>query len=251
MKRSDLLSYLDELLQPSEFSDYGPNGLQVEGREEIKHIAFAVSATKESILKASAMKADCLLTHHGVIWKHHGGRALTGYMANRLRPLFKTDVNLISYHLPLDAHLEVGNAACLAQMLGMENLEPFSKYKKSYIGVKGTFKKEITGSKLKEKLQEILNHDVIHSNPETKIKTLGIVTGGANNNWVDALEDGLDAYLTGEMSEHNWNEAKEAGLHMFAGGHYATELFGIKKLQELIEKKFKVKTTFIKSSNPV
>lgn len=254
IKRSELEQYLKTLLKPELFDDYCPNGLQIEGKEEIKKILFAVSATRESTEHAARIGADTLIVHHGVFWKFHGSRTLTGPFAKRLFPLIKNDINLLGYHLPLDGHLEIGNAAALAKLIGLSKLENFGMYKGASTGIKGVFEKPIRAQDLKERLQLKLGHSILYSNPiETngEIKSVGIITGGANSQWREAAALGLDAYITGEMSEHDYHESRESGVHMFAGGHHATEKFGIQSLMSLIEKEYPMlECSYIDSENP-
>lgn len=254
IRANELKLYLNDLLNITQFSDYGPNGLQIEGRTEIEKIAFAVSATKDSIEKAIAFGAHALIVHHGLFWKFHGVRTLTGPFAKRVLPLVRNEINLFGYHLPLDAHPRLGNAAQIAMKLSLLEKQPFGDHKGSPTGVSGNFKEPISSHELKTKLENILNHSVLHSDPgEKKIKSIGIITGGANGDWTHCLHEGIDAYLTGEMSEHDWNEAKEAGIHFYAGGHHATERFGILALKEHIETTFGLdsnQTLFIDSDNP-
>ena len=252
LQRSELEQYLRELLSPQDFSDYGPNGLQVEGKREIKKVAFAVSATKDSIEKAVENNADTLIVHHGLFWKFHGVRTITGSFAKRVIPLIENKINLFGYHLPLDAHIQVGNAASIAKELKMVHFEPFGDHKGAPTGIKASFsdRKKITD--VQTMLQEILQHDILISCPDhvETIQTMGIITGGANGGWLQASKENLDSYLTGEMSEHDWNEAKEEGIVMFAGGHHATETLGIQNLMKDISENFEVSTFFIDSSNP-
>ena len=251
IKRKDLEKYLNGLLNIYEFSDYGPNGLQIEGKEQVKKIAFAVSATKNSIEKAVHAKADAMIVHHGLFWSFHGSKSLKGPFAKRVFPLVRNEINLFGYHLPLDAHPEIGNAATIAKKMGLQDLKPFGDYKGSPTGVSGTFNTEIPAQELIAKLEEILQHKVLHADAEKKIKTMGIITGGANGEWQLARRQGLDSYLTGEMSEHDWHESQEAGIHMFAGGHNATERGGVLSLMENIQNKFSnIETIFIDSENP-
>ena len=246
----ELEKFLNEYLDISNFQDYGPNGLQIEGRQKLKKIAFAVSACKESIEKAVEQKVDAMIVHHGLFWRFHGARAITGPIHKRISPLIKNDINLLGYHLPLDAHPEAGNAAGIAHALGMKNLEEFGEYKRAPLGVKGSIN-SCSPEDFKNKLEKIFDKTVLWSNAEKdKISSVGIITGGANNEWHFAYQDGLDAYITGEMSEHNFHEAKEHNIHMYAGGHHATERFGVLSLQKLLEKKFKLETIFIDSDNP-
>jgi len=254
MRRDQLEDYLNSYLNIKAFQDYGPNGLQVEGKQEIKKIAFSVSATRDSIKKSVALGADALIVHHGLFWKFHGVRTLTGAFGARVAPLIKNDINLFGYHLPLDAHPVVGNAEAIAQRLEMINLDSFGDHKGAPTGRKGRLPKPMKVRDLQAQLEALLEHKVILSspNPDQVIETLGIITGGANGDWVHCLKTKTQCYLTGEMSEHDWHEAQEAGIHMLAGGHHATEKFGIQLLQEHIDndKEFQVSTVFIDSPNP-
>lgn len=254
MNRNVLVNDLNNLLNITQFSDYGPNGLQVEGSSEIKKIAFAVSATRDSIEKAVALKVDALIVHHGLFWKFHGPRPITKAFYKRIAPLIKNDINLIGYHLPLDGHIRYGNAASIAQRLGLKNLSGFGEYKGATTGVWGKFEKELTSEELKNKLEEVLNHSIIHSKADSNlIESLAIITGGANSQWKECLDYEIDAYVTGEISEHDWHEAKESGVHYFAGGHNATEQFGVQELLKYIHDKYQkenLELFFIPSENP-
>ncbi|MFA6038001.1 MAG: Nif3-like dinuclear metal center hexameric protein [Legionellales bacterium] len=252
VSRSELTTYLNTLLKPEAFEDYCPNGLQIEGKDTINKIAFAVSATADSVEKAIKEGVDALIVHHGLFWKFHGTKTITGPFAKRVKPLIENNINLFAYHLPLDGNLEMGNAASLAKLLGMINIQHFceGKMKGSYMGVKGEF--TTTAQGLSQALEKILNHPILLStpNPEKVINSIGIITGGANSQWASALASGLDAYITGEMSEHDWHEARESDMVMLAGGHHATEQFGIQALMKIIEEKFKISGVYIDSENP-
>ena len=254
MKRKKLVQYLNKLLNIYDYQDYGPNGLQVEGKEEITKIAFAVSATKYSINKAVELKADALIVHHGLFWKFHGPKTLTGAFKNRVFPLVKNDINLLGYHLPLDGHLEVGNAAQIAQKLELKNIQPFGDYKGMPTGVKGQFNSAIEASELRTRLKSILDHNIVHAKAaDEMIKSVGIITGGANSDWRYCLSENLDAYITGEISEHDWHEASEDNVHFFAGGHNATEQFGVQALLRNLHDHFKdeeIECFYIPSENP-
>lgn len=254
MKTVELEEYLKNLFRPELFDDYCPNGLQIQGKEEIKKIVFAVSATKESTEYAALKKADALIVHHGVFWKFHGPRTLTGAFAKRLFPLIRNHINLFGYHLPLDGHAEIGNAVSVARSLGLTNLSPFGNYKGASTGTMGELPTPLQAGDLKSLLESKLNHAVLYSNPtETDgiIKKIGIITGGANSEWREAAKLGLDAYITGEMSEHDYHESRESGIHMFAGGHHATEKLGIQSLMHLIKKEFPtLECEFLDSENP-
>lgn len=252
VNREALERFFNDLLKPDEFDDYGPNGLQIEGLRQLSRIAFAVSATVESANKAVQEKVHALVVHHGLFWKFHGARPLTGPFAQRIKPLVKQDINLFAYHLPLDAHIEIGNAASLGKYLGLEQQRPFGDYKGCPTGTRGILTPPVKAAELQEKLRNILNHEVLLASPDKNalLESVGIITGGANNDWILALQAGLDGYVTGEMSEHNWHESQEAGIHMFAGGHNATEQFGIQSLMAKVQDTFDVECLFIPSENP-
>ena len=253
MMTSELEQYLKTLFKPELFDDYCPNGLQVEGKFEIKKILFALSATRESAEYASTIKADALIVHHGLFWKFHGTKTLTGTFYKRVAPLIKNDINLFGYHLPLDAHPQVGNAVSIAKLIDLEELTPFGNHKGSSTGTMGCLKKSMTGLELKNLLEEKLQHAVLYSNPidGVSIKKIGIITGGANSEWREAQKLELDAYITGEMSEHDYHESREAGIHMFAGGHHATEKFGIISLMKKLQTVFPdLECEYMDSENP-
>jgi dinuclear metal center YbgI/SA1388 family protein len=252
VKRKDLEDFFSSLLDPHEFEDYGPNGLQIAGKEEIKKVAFAVSACLESIKTAVDKKADALVVHHGLFWKFHGPKTITGAFGNRVIPLVQNNINLFGYHLPLDANLKVGNAKALADKIDLLNLNSFGDYKGMPTGVWGSFAQSVEIDVLKGLLEKVLIHPVILARPEglENISSLGIITGGANSQWYFAKNLHLDAYLTGEISEHDWHESQESGLAMFAGGHHATEQFGIQALMEKTIEELKLDCFFIPSDNP-
>jgi dinuclear metal center YbgI/SA1388 family protein len=250
--RPQLNDYYQALLRPETYADYCPNGLQIEGTEHIERIAFAVSATRDSINQAVDNKADALVVHHGLFWTFHGAKPLTGAFAQRIFPLVKNNINLLGYHLPLDGHPEIGNAATLGQLIDCGQQQPFGDYKGSATGIKGVLDQPITAAALQQKLEAVLRHTVILATPDSKalIRSVGIITGGANSEWRLAEKERLEAYITGEISEHDWHESREAGLHMFAGGHNATEQFGIQALMEKTRQQFAVDCCFIESENP-
>lgn len=251
--RQDLLNYFQALLTPELFDDYAPNGLQIEGKERVKKIAFAVSATQDSLKDALAWGADTLIVHHGVLWKHQGARPITGAWGQRIKLAMQSELNLIAYHLPLDGHQQVGNAVALAQALGLTGLAPFGLYKKQPSGAQGSLAKPMSVSEFQQHMQSVLQHPVVvaTADPQALIRSVGIITGGANNDWVKALDAGLDAYITGEISEYNWHDAREAGLHYFAGGHHATEKFGPQSLMARLKQDHPgLEVKFFDSANP-
>ena len=248
----ELENYLGKLLSPELFDDYAPNGLQIEGQSAISKIAFAVSATQESIRASVEWGAEALVVHHGLFWKYMGARTITGPWGKRVNLCIKNNLNLFAYHLPLDGHQEFGNAAALANIIGLEEISAFAMYKKQPMGVKGRLLKPANAKELKVQLEKILQHPVVVATSDENqiIRTVGIITGGANNDWIKAQEDNLDAFITGEISEYNWHDAIEAGVHFFAGGHHATEKFGTLSLMNKIKLDYPgVDTRFFDSEN--
>jgi dinuclear metal center YbgI/SA1388 family protein len=251
-RSSDILDFLDELLDRASFPDYGPNGLQVPGKAEVKRVATGVSANLELLERAVDGGADLVLVHHGLFW---GGAplALSPTMAARLRVLLTADVSLAAYHLPLDAHPEVGNNALLADGLGVEDRRPFAEHQGRAIGLAGRFPGDgVPAAELHARVRELTGRDplVFDAGPDP-VRTIGICSGGAAKNLTDAAEQGLDAFLTGEPSEPAMGEAREAGVHFIAAGHYATETFGIRRLGELVAERFGVEHAFVDVPNPV
>lgn len=252
VRREHLTEHLDGYLKARDFEDYGPNGLQVEGAAEVRKAAFAVSATVESAREARRLGAQALVVHHGLFWDSAGARTITGAFAERVRPLVLGDVNLYGYHLPLDAHPEVGNAAGLARALGLSVDGPFGERRGSPLGVRGGLAEPEGAEAFRDRLAAVLDHPVVHADPEGggAVRTVGIITGGAGGLWTGARDLGLDAYVTGEVSEHQWHDAREGGVHLFAGGHHATERFGVLALKEHLERTFGLECAFIDSRNP-
>lgn len=249
---ADVIAALDELLTPEAFQDYGPNGLQVPGRDEVRRIATGVSAHRELIERAVEQDADMLIAHHGLFWDFHP-TGLSPALAERLRPLFKHDLNLACYHLPLDAHPEVGNNALLARALGCASHEPFGEHRGQPIGRAGTFPGDgVPAAELFERVRAATGREplVFAAGPE-RVRSIGIVSGAAADSLGEAIARGLDAFLTGEPREHVMADAREAGIHFIAGGHYATETFGVQALGDLLERRFGVEHTFIDIPNPV
>ncbi len=251
MKRKTLTDHLNSTFKIHQYKDYCPNGLQIEGKSEINKIGLSVSATRESVELAVKHNCDALIVHHGLFWKFHGARAIKGSFAKRVKPLIQNDINLYGFHLPMDAHTSLGNAAFIAKLLDADITGGFGEYEGMPTGVKVGFKKGISPRSLKVLLEKKLNHSVIHSCPkEDLIYGLGIVTGGANNAWRECVRENLDAFLTGEISEHDYHEAKEEGIHFFAGGHHATERGGVLQLKDHLQEKFNLECVFFDSENP-
>ena len=243
----DLTARLDELLQVAAFSDLGPNGLQVPGRREVRRVVTGVSATRALIERAVELEADLVLVHHGLFW-NFDAPGLTPVLAERLRPLFKHDIALAAYHLPLDAHPEHGNNALLAEALGAAEHMPFAE-----IGREATFDGDgIAIADLLARVEQVCERTPLHQGAgPPRVRRMGIVSGSAAGSLGTAAEAGFDAFLTGEPKEHVMGEATERGIHFIAAGHYATETFGIRRLGELLEREFAVEHVFVDLPNPV
>jgi dinuclear metal center YbgI/SA1388 family protein len=249
--RDEIVEFCDELLEIDSFEDYGPNGLQVPGAAGVEKVATGVSANRAFIEAAIESGAQLAIAHHGLFW---GGdpQALSEQMAGRLRALLGANVSLAAYHLPLDAHREIGNNALLCKGLEFELGDSFSLLHGRPIGVTGRRAESITAAELTRRITELVGREPLafEDGPD-QIESIGIVSGGASKQIGDAIDLGLDAYLTGEPSEPAMAEAREGGIHFFAAGHYATETFGVRRLGELIADRFGVEHEFIDIPNPV
>jgi dinuclear metal center YbgI/SA1388 family protein len=250
--RDEILAFCDDLLDCGSFEDYGPNGLQVPGADQVDKVATGVTANLETIQGAVESGAQLALTHHGLLWGDEM-TPLSVPMAARLRALLCSEVSLAAYHLPLDAHPEIGNNALLRDSLGLDADErPFGEAKGSAVGLIGRAGEPIDIAELRRRLADAVGREplVFDSGPD-RITTVGIVTGAGGFALHEAGPMGLDALVTGEPSEPVMGEAKEYGVHFLAGGHYATETFGIRRLGELIAERFSVEHEFIDVPNPI
>jgi len=249
---SDILRTLDELLTPGAFRDLGPNGLQVPGAAEVQRVVTGVSAQRELSERAVELGAQLVLVHHGLFWDFHP-TGLTPVLAERLRPLFKHDLALAAYHIPLDAHPEVGNNAILANALGCERHEPFGDFKGRAVGRAGTFGGDgVRAEELFARVRDVTGREplVQGAGPE-RVRRIGIVSGSAASSLDEAAALGLDAFLTGEPREHVMADARELGVHFIAAGHYATETFGVRALGDWLAGRFGIEHVFVDVPNPV
>jgi dinuclear metal center YbgI/SA1388 family protein len=247
----DVVSYLDELLDARDFADYGPNGLQVPGAEDVTVVAVGVSAHRELFERAAEAGAQLVIAHHGLFWDFHP-RSLSPNMKERLRILFENDIALAGYHLPLDAHPEVGNNALICAALGLERAEPFGEHRGRSIGFVGRSAEGIPFDELRRRCVEAFGQEPFtwDSGPEV-VRSVGIVSGAAASSFGEAIAMGLDAFLTGEPAEHVMADALESGTHFIAAGHYASETFGVRRLGELVAERFGVEQSFIDAPNPI
>jgi dinuclear metal center YbgI/SA1388 family protein len=251
-RRDEIIAFCDELLEADSFEDYGPNGLQVPGAGEVTKVATGVTANLETLEGGIEAGAELLLTHHGLLWGE-GLSALSVPMAARLRALLCANASLAAYHLPLDAHPEIGNNALLRDALGLEPDErPFGEAKGSAVGLIGRAPDPIGVGELAKRLEQAVGQEplVFEAGPE-RISAVGIVTGSGGFALHEAGPLGLDALVTGEPSEPVMGEAREYGIHFLAGGHYATECAGIRRLGELVGERFGIDHEFVDVPNPV
>lgn len=250
-RRDEIVRFCDELLDVAAFEDYGPNGIQVPGADRVTKVATGVSANLETLRGGAEAGAELILTHHGLFWEFHP-RALSPQMAERLRVLLDGDVSLAGYHLPLDAHPEVGNNALLCRALGLELGERFGEARGRPIGFVGTSEGGVGLDELRERIEGKLGREpLVQGRPPVRIARVGVVTGAGAGTVHEAVAKGLDVLVTGEPAEHAMADAEEGGLAFIAAGHYATETFGIRRLGELVAERFGVEHEFIDVPNPV
>jgi dinuclear metal center YbgI/SA1388 family protein len=246
-----IVSWLDELLEIPSFDDHGPNGLQVPGADEVELVATGVSAHRELFERAAAAGAQLVLCHHGLFWNGQP-RALTRTMRNRLEALFAAELSLAAYHLPLDAHPEVGNNALICERLGLERAEPFAEHRGRPIGFVGRAPGGLPFEELRARCARAFGHEPLawDDGPDV-VRSVGVVSGGGASSLGEAIARGLDAFLTGEPSEPAMADSREGAIHFLACGHYATETFGVRRLGELAAERFGVEHVFVDVPNPV
>jgi dinuclear metal center YbgI/SA1388 family protein len=250
VKRKELVAYTNQLLQIERFRDYAPNGLQVEGREEIRVLASAVTASYGALQEAAVMGADALLVHHGYFWQGEDV-AVVGMRRRRLALLLAHDINLLGYHLPLDAHGVYGNNVQLARVLGIQVQGSFGP--EPAIALHGELAKPTAGTEFARAIARSLGREPLYvAAPDARpIRRIGWCTGAAQKYIEAAAEFGLDAYLSGEASEQTFHAAREMNIHFFAAGHHATERYGVIALGEHLAEKFILQHRIIEIANPI
>ena len=250
-RRDELIAFLDGLLDSPGRADYGPNGLQVPGAEEVDLVATGVSAHRELFERAAAAGAQLVLCHHGIFWGDTAG-PVTEQLKARLKLLFGNDMSLAAYHLPLDAHPEVGNNALICQGLGFEREAAFGEAKGAPIGWIGAAPEPLSLAELVERSTTLFGSaPLVFDSGPAEIRRVGVVSGGGSSALGEAIALGLDAFLTGEPTEHVMADAREGGIHFIAAGHYATETFGIRRLGALVAERFGVEHEFVDVPNPI
>ncbi|MEO8152818.1 MAG: Nif3-like dinuclear metal center hexameric protein [Rhizobacter sp.] len=246
--RTELESYLSTLLEVGKFRDYGPNGLQVEGKPEVQRLVSGVTASRAFIEAAIEQKADALLVHHGLFWKGHDGR-VTGWLKARLELLLAHGINLFAYHLPLDAHAEFGNNAQFGAKL---KFTPDGRFGEQELGFIGTPGQALTAAALSTLLTSRLGRApvMVEGHSGQTIRRVAWCTGGAQGYFEAAIAAGADAYITGEISEPQAHLARETGVAFFACGHHASERYGAPALASHLAEKFGLDHQFIEIDNP-
>lgn len=250
VSRHEMVERFNAVLQPERFRDYGPNGLQVEGRAEVRRIVSGVTASRALIETAIARGADAIFVHHGLFWRGHDGR-VTGWLKQRLALLLGHDLNLLAYHLPLDAHPEWGNNAQLARVLGLRADGCFGEQELGWIGVAGTGDGLARVDALAAHVQQCLGRRVTAVAGDGRaIRRIAWCTGGAQGYFESAIAAGADAFITGEISEPQAHYARESGVAFLACGHHATERYGAPALAAQVALQLGVEHEFIDIDNP-
>jgi dinuclear metal center YbgI/SA1388 family protein len=250
VSNNQLLKFLNALLKPEKIKDYCPNGLQVQGKNNITKLVTGVTASQALIDQAVSINADAILVHHGYFWKGEK-QCITGMKRNRIRSLLQHDINLYAYHLPLDIHPTLGNNAQLAKLLGIEDVSPLEQYNPQSVVMQGRFDCGIYPNDLANLLTNMLNKTPLHEPAKkAKIETVAWCTGGGQGYIEMAAEQGIDAYITGEVSEQTIHTAREMDIHFYAAGHHATERYGVKALGEYIQQELGIEAVFIDIDNP-
>jgi dinuclear metal center YbgI/SA1388 family protein len=243
-RRDEIISFADELLDLGSFEDYGPQGLQVAGAEEVTRIVCAVSASLELFQRAAAAGAQLVIVHHGLLWDNES-RVIDRRVRRRLQTLFDADINLAGYHLALDAHPEVGNNALLARELGVEVDGPFLEW-----GVGGRVSTTLEDF-LARVRERIAPEPRVFGEGPAELSRVAIVSGGGQRYLPDAAAAGYDLYLTGEPAEPSLQLARELGITFVAAGHYATERLGVQALTARLAERFGLEWEFVELPNPV
>ncbi len=248
--RHQLLATLDELLQPDRFRDYGPNGLQVEGALEVRHVVTGVTASLALIEAAVQARADTVLVHHGLFWRGQDGR-VTGWMRQRLALLLAHNINLLAYHLPLDAHPQWGNNAQLGKVLGLVSDARFGEQDLGFLGARadgGVFDDaQALGAVISGALARPVT--VVQAEPK-RLRRIAWCTGGAQSYFEAAIQAGADVFITGEISEPQAHYARECGVAFVACGHHASERYGVGALGGHVAAQLSLAHTFIDIDNP-
>ena len=247
---STLVEEADRFLNAARIADYCPNGLQVEGRPQVRRIVSGVTASQALIEAAVEADADVLLVHHGYFWKGENP-CITGMKQRRLKTLLKHDISLLSYHLPLDLHPEVGNNVQLARQLEITVEGPLDPDNPKVVGLLGSLAEPMTARDFARRVQEVLGREPLLVEGAGMVRRIGWCTGGGQGYIDDAIAAGVDLFLTGEASEQTFHSARENGVSFIAAGHHATERYGVQALGDYLARRFAIEHLFIDCPNPV
>ncbi len=246
IKRDKIVKYVSEYLKADTFKDYCLNGLQVEGADDIKKIVVGVSISEKLIKAAIKEKAQMIMVHHGFFSGNIGDPPqITGFMRDRIKLLLENDINLCGYHLPLDAHPQIGNNISLLKMLGLKRVDVISSPSYGDIGYVGEYARAVDFSEFTKKVKQKINKKIFMIDGKKKVKRVGIVSGGASPDFLTAAQLGADTYLCGDARESVVRAVEEVGINFVNAGHYNTETSGIQNLGNLIEKKFNIPVKYI------
>lgn len=248
--RTLLLHDIEQFLNVSAISDYCPNGLQVEGKTQIKRIVSGVTASQALIDAAIELQADAILVHHGYFWKGED-QPIVGMKQRRIKALLAHDINLLAYHLPLDVHPEVGNNVQLAQRLGITVAGPLEPDNPRNVGLIGDLQTALSADEFAARIEKALDRAPLVIDHQQPIKRVAWCTGAAQGYLDQAISAGADAFITGEVSERTFHEAQENGISFFAAGHHATERYGVQALGEWLAARFNIEHHYIECPNPV
>lgn len=248
MKLQELVRYTNNLLDITKFKDYAPNGLQVQGAEEVSRIVSGVTASQALIDAAIEHDADAVLVHHGYFWRNEEP-TITGIKKKRIEALLRNNISLLAYHLPLDAHSELGNNAQLAKRLG---IDVEGSLESAELVMFGRLPAAQNAQQFALHIESVLSRTPLHiAASERPIQRVAWCSGGAQGYFENAIEAGVDLYITGEASEHNFHLAHEYGVDFIAAGHHATERYGVMSLGEHLAKQFSLSHKFIDIDNPI
>lgn len=248
MHQNMLENYLNDLLSIQQFHDYCPNGLQVEGRASVQTLISGVTASQALIQAAVDLCADAIIVHHGYFWRGEDA-CLRGMKRHRIATLIRHDINLYAYHLPLDAHAELGNNTVLGKKLGIVETGRFGEQN---IAAYGHFPEPVSLDELSNLLNSVLGRKpLIIGDPIKPVRRVAWCTGAAQSYFEEAIKLGVDIFITGEVSEQNVHTARESGTAFISAGHHATERYGIQALGEHVSQKFGIAHHFIEVENPV
>lgn len=245
-----LVEEAQRYLNAARISDYCPNGLQIEGRSQVRRIVSGVTASQALVDAAVEAEADVLLVHHGYFWKGENP-CITGMKQRRLKTLLSNDISLLAYHLPLDLHPEVGNNVQLAAQLDITVEGPLDPDDPRTVGLLGSLREPMSPRDFARRVQEVLGREPLLVEGPEVVRRIGWCTGGGQGYIDQAIAAGVDLYLTGEASEQTFHSARENGISFIAAGHHATERYGVQALGDYLARRFAIEHLFIDCPNPI